>query len=332
MGDWAAVGSWVTALRQSRRVFHSEADFQHALGAVIAASDPGVRVRLETRPVPGMRLDLLVSRPDPGRNLAVELKYLTAAWTGEDGGERFELLGQGAQDVRGYDVIKDVQRLERLVDARPAWSGLVLVLANDPAYWSRPAHGRATNGDAFRIYDGQVLSGRRSWGPLTGAGTMKDRASPIELSGSYQCRWSDYSRLSGPRGTFRLLTLAVNARKAAAQAVAAGRRPGHLQAPVQSEPEQEGQLHLEVAPPGGVRPDVTGSQPPASSGQSYSTPELRRELRRFERELREAGLADNSVKTYVDRTTRFLRWLEGDYHPRRPNLGCQRCIALTAPP
>lgn len=51
----------------------------------------------------------------------------------------------------------------------------------------------------------------------------------------------------------------------------------------------------------------------------YSTDELRAELIRFERELRAAGLKENSVITYVDRTSRFLKWLDGDYRPRGPN-------------
>ena len=47
--------------------------------------------------------------------------------------------------------------------------------------------------------------------------------------------------------------------------------------------------------------------------------ELREQLRRFERELRAAGLKESSVTTYVDRTGRFLKWLDGDYQPRGPN-------------
>jgi hypothetical protein len=51
----------------------------------------------------------------------------------------------------------------------------------------------------------------------------------------------------------------------------------------------------------------------------YSTDELRDELARFEQELRAAGLKENSVLTYVDRTGRFIKWLDGDYRPRGPN-------------
>ncbi|GAA3113331.1 hypothetical protein GCM10020001_035530 [Nonomuraea salmonea] len=94
---------------------------------------------------------------------------------------RFELLNQGAQDIRAYDVVKDIQRVERFVDGRPGWNGAVLVLPNDPGYWSRPGQGCRTNADAFRIYEGQEIMGRREWGPHTGLGTMKGRKAAIEV-------------------------------------------------------------------------------------------------------------------------------------------------------
>jgi hypothetical protein len=210
VGNWAEnVESWIAVLRRSRPVFHSEADFQHALAWTAHLSDASLRIRLETRSAPGTRLDLLISRPDLGEHMALELKYLTAAWTGEVEQERFALLNQGAQDIRAYDVVKDMQRVERLVDGRRGWNGAVLVLTNDSSYWSQPKHGRATNAEAFRIYEHQRITGRRAWGPNTGAGTMKRREAPIELRGDYACRWSEYSTLPGSRGRFRLLTFLI---------------------------------------------------------------------------------------------------------------------------
>ena len=50
--------------------------------------------------------------------------------------------------------------------------------------------------------------------------------------------------------------------------------------------------------------------------QSWTLEELHAELARWERELREAGKAENTVDTYVGRSEIFLRWLAGDYHPR----------------
>jgi hypothetical protein len=56
----------------------------------------------------------------------------------------------------------------------------------------------------------------------------------------------------------------------------------------------------------------------AMTEQRWTIDELRRELARFERELRAAGLRDSSVQTYVDRSGRFINWLAGEYQPRGP--------------
>jgi hypothetical protein len=307
MGKWPDIETWLETLRRSRPVFHSEADFQQALAWAIHMSDPLVRVRLETRPVPGMRLDLLVWRPDLNRYLALELKYLTAAWDGEVDGEHFRLLSQGAQDIRAYDVLKDVQRVERFVDGQPGWSGVVLVLSNDPSYWSRPGHGRATNADAFRIYEDRVISGSRGWGPGTGAGTMRKREAAIELRGDYRCHWSPYSALPGAQGQLRLLAFTIGASGSLPQALAADSR---------AMPPEPDPPRIDVVAAGPVAPERRAI---AAGGHRYSPRELRAELSRFEHQLRAAGLKETSVTTYVDRTGRFLKWLEGDYQPRGPN-------------
>lgn len=59
--------------------------------------------------------NLLVSNPATGEALAVEVKYRTASWTGTINGEEFRLLNQGAQDIRAYDVVKDIHRVERFI-------------------------------------------------------------------------------------------------------------------------------------------------------------------------------------------------------------------------
>jgi hypothetical protein len=204
--------STLPVLARDRPVFHSEADFQQALAWAVHTANPQLRVRLETRPQPRVRLDLLITDPADGHALAVELKYLTDNWEGEALGEQFGLLRQSAQDIRAYDCVKDIARVERLVANRYAQAGLVLVLTNDPAYWRAPDHGLITNADAFRLHDGLTLAGSRAWGPRTGTGTMgNSRAEPIELTGTYALSWQDYSTLPGPRGRFRYLTAVIHA-------------------------------------------------------------------------------------------------------------------------
>lgn len=203
----------LSALKQNRSVFHSEADLQHALAWTIQAAHPHAHVRLETRPAPGVHLDLLVIDPTTGHRHAIEIKYRTAAWTGTvpaaDGTrEEFDLRSHGAQDLGGYDCVKDLVRLERCTHTRYATSAAFLLLTNDPAYWRTPQHTRPTNAAQFRVHEGTTLAGRRAWGPNTG-GTNRGREPVLDLHGTYACTWSDYSTLPGPRGLFRSLVLQV---------------------------------------------------------------------------------------------------------------------------
>ena len=205
------VGSILKGLAARRPVFHSEADFQFAFAWEANHRHPDLEVRLETHPQPAVRLDLELIDPTSGYGLAVELKYMTRLWSGSVGREKYALKNHGATDLRAYDVVKDVERVERFVADRPNWTGLVIVLTNEPGYWRRASHGRSTNADAFRIYEGSILAGARRWGPNTG-GSARGREAVLHVRGNYTLSWSDYSRLDPTAaGTFRSLVIEVGA-------------------------------------------------------------------------------------------------------------------------
>jgi hypothetical protein len=190
-----------------RPVFHSEADFQHGLAWQIQLDCPDARVRLETRPLEGRSVFLDLSVTLGEVRVAVELKYLVRALSTTVDGERFDLRSQSAHDVRRYDVIKDVCRVEELVAARVADVGFVVVLTNDPAYWTP---GRAGTVDtAFRLHEGHTLAGELAWAAHAGAGTMRNREDSLLVAGSYPVRWSDYSDLGVKAGRFRQLVLPI---------------------------------------------------------------------------------------------------------------------------
>jgi hypothetical protein len=72
------------------------------------------------------------------------------------------------------------------------------------------------------------------------------------------------------------------------------------------------------------------------SERRWTGAELLDEVRRFEAELRGAGLHDRTVETYVGRSEVFVRWLRGEYTPRGPNStgdeadqGARRSLGLT---
>lgn len=202
------------ALAVRRPVFHSEADLQQELAWQVHLARRNVEVRLEVRvPQPSRpghreRVDVLLR--GPAGPVALEVKYLTNAVTALHDGELFDLPRQGAQDVAGYDVVKDIYRVEHFIRTGFAAAGAVLVLSNDRSYWTDPGHGRVTGAAAFRLYDGTMLTGERSWGSQSGPGTRKGREPAIALMGNHHLRWHDFSELpDAPNGRFRFLFIAV---------------------------------------------------------------------------------------------------------------------------
>jgi hypothetical protein len=198
-------------LARTRPVFHSEADFQHALAVGMSERDPDYDVRLEYRPLREERLYLDLWVGSSEGTAAVELKYKTRSVALEWGDELFELAGHGAQPLGAYDFWKDVQRLETVVQARQGTVGYAVLLTNDSTYWSAPAS-RDTIGDAFSTHEGREASGHLQWASHAGAGTIRGREAPIPLQGAYRVSWSDYSRLGPEPGmSFRYVAVHVGA-------------------------------------------------------------------------------------------------------------------------
>ena len=197
-------------LSYSRPIFHSEADFQHALAWHIHRVMPDSHVRLEY-PIryddSTMYLDIWLSK----NRIAVELKYPTRMLELNRESERFLLVDHGAQPPRRYDFLKDVQRLERVVAEKKARGGYAVLLTNHPYYWENPTQGWRTAIDTdFRLHEGRTISGRLLWSDRAGAGTMRGRHEAIGLTGSYDLRWRDYSRLGESNNQqFRYLAVAV---------------------------------------------------------------------------------------------------------------------------
>ena len=204
--------SLLAGLSRARPIFHSEADFQHALAWVIHLAHEDAMVRLETRPFandPARRpiaLDMAVSID--GVRTALELKYLVRAFSFRLAGEQFNLQSQAAQDIRRYDVIKDIKRVEDLLDAGHADAGFVIVITNDQGYWTHST--RSTVDEHFRLHDGRALQGELRWGAAAGAGTTRGREAAILLRAVYQLGWKPYSEVNAaPGGAFRYLLVPV---------------------------------------------------------------------------------------------------------------------------
>ena len=199
----------LTQLADSRKVFHSEADFQHALAWHIHQTMRKSQIRLEY-PVPVEHRKMYVDIYLPDEKIAIELKYVTRRLELYNG-ESFALRGQRAQNQRRYDFLRDIHRLERM-RSEPGLceAGHAVLLTNDPLYWNEPGS-LDTVDCAFRVHEGKVISGKRAWACRASSGTVKGRECPIQLAGCYRLRWQDYSCFFGkPRGKFRYLAVSVN--------------------------------------------------------------------------------------------------------------------------
>ena len=199
-------------LSQSRPIFHSEADFQHALAWQIHEAIPDSQIRLEfpfRHESSTMYLDVWLAT----ERIAIELKYLARRLEVDCDGEHFALRDQSAQDTRRYDFLMDVQRLEYIAndEHEPARAGVAVLLTNDPAYSKSPVSGwESTNDAAFRLHEGRTISGRLEWSERASPGTKEGREDPINITGTYNLRWRDYSRLGdGNNQQFRYLAVAV---------------------------------------------------------------------------------------------------------------------------
>ena len=200
------VNELMKGLARDRPVFHSEADFQHALAWRIHAERLDASVRLEW---PDATERIYVDLWLPTSEVAVELKYLTRKLDVEREGERFALRNQGAQDIRRYDFLKDIQRLERLSSRTDVRAGFAILLTNDPTYWNPPRR-EGTVDAQFRLHDGRTIEGKLAWSEDASPGTKKGREDAICLEGSYGLPWQEYAEAEdGPYRRFRYLAVQI---------------------------------------------------------------------------------------------------------------------------
>lgn len=202
--------SIVRNLAQNRPVFHSEADFQHAVAWSLHMNYPDSELRLEvpiTTPLGTLYVDLLVHQD--GAVHFMELKYKSRTIDIHIDGERFQLQNHGAQPLGRYDFWKDVQRLESIASMDPSYSGTAIILTNDSAYW-RHSRSKADTSTAFSLGDGRKVSGVLEWSDRASEGTKRGREESIKLKGNYTVEWADYSSVDSRNySQFRYLSIPV---------------------------------------------------------------------------------------------------------------------------
>lgn len=199
------VDTVMARLSSARRVFHSEADFQHSFAWVLHEAEPSLNIRMEVRQDKREYVDLFCFGPKA--RTAVEFKYFTARWDGTDPAteEEFHLRGHAATDLARRNFVFDIARLERFCASGRATNGFAIMVSNDRRLWEPVVSPRVTRDQEFRIDEGRALKGVLRWGT---EGRYFD-ANQRELAGSYSMAWRGYAELTGPAGGFRQLIVPV---------------------------------------------------------------------------------------------------------------------------
>ncbi len=200
-------------LAERRPVFHSEADFQYELAHQLHTVESSLEIRLE-RPIrsEGARtfnVDMMIRQS--GCWYVIELKYLTAALTHTYLGEEFLLRSHSARDLGRYDLLKDISRIETIVDRGQATAGFSITVTNDKALWTAAQRSDLIDME-FHLHEGRVLEGQLAWSEHAGLGTREHRQAPVFLRNQYQVNWSEYSQVPTERnGMFRFLMFDIAA-------------------------------------------------------------------------------------------------------------------------
>lgn len=137
-------------------MFHSEADFRHALAWRLYQHHSEARLRLETRPERGVHLDVLAVVD--GHRCATELKYIVDRVHVTVGGDSVDAPRQAAPDISRYYFCKDIWRIETMITDGYADSGWAMALSGDGCYWGTGTMFHPID-KAFRIYEGRLLTG-----------------------------------------------------------------------------------------------------------------------------------------------------------------------------
>lgn len=177
-------------MKQLSQVYHSEDHLKMSLAAELSQMYGDERVRLEWKPETEAQVDIGVRREDV--TIPIELKYKTDSATVHDNsfGETIKLSRQSAHDRAHYQLLRDVRRIEEIVDKQGRY-GYVVLLTNDSNYWTEP--NRSALYDEFRVHEGVTRGGTLQWPEIKDWMVKSGEDEPIYLRDDYTVEWTDFA-------------------------------------------------------------------------------------------------------------------------------------------
>ena len=180
------------------RIYLSEIDFQLSLAWKIKEMYDDIDLRLEQPMIMeenGTKRNnyIDIALRQDGAMVPIELKYTTKKLEFEEEGQTIVLKNHGAQDVRRYDFVKDIERVERVLrENERVAEGYCIFLTNDASYLKSPGsfRGKPVVDNQFRIHEGAILKGTLKWEDWTSSGTKRGREKELSLQGEYHIKWN----------------------------------------------------------------------------------------------------------------------------------------------
>ena len=193
----------MSKLKEKRKIFVSEADFQLEIAWIIKEIYPNAKVRLEYCPSFdfNMHIDILVVIDN--KWIPIELKYKTKGCKKNIDNEIFNLKNHGAKDVNCYLYLKDIQRIEKIRDNVSEFiEGYTIFITNELSYTRKTLKQECVY-KQFSLENNIIKNGVLNWSEQASNGTKKNCEKPICLKGKYIINWNNYSKIDDTNtGTF----------------------------------------------------------------------------------------------------------------------------------
>lgn len=185
------VKEFLQQLSKQRKLFHNEKDFQFNFAWMM--KNEGYDVKLEY--YNGMEkskrsyIDLIAVLNE--ETIAFEFKYKTKKEKVVIDNEEFDLFSQGAYDLGSYAVLKDVKRLERLVNEKKVKEAYVIFLTNDKKYEKGFKEGSLFYD--FNLKDNRIIKKNEILDFCFKEKTFAKNLDEISFNNDYVLKWFDYS-------------------------------------------------------------------------------------------------------------------------------------------
>lgn len=125
--DLQKLNKLINKLSLERKIFHSEADFQHSFAFLLHKENSTLEIRLEKRyDIKNKSFYVDIAVFDNKSEIGIELKYKTKLFNIRIGNEQYKLKEAASNDLGRYHFREDIFRLESLIENNLIKKGFVV--------------------------------------------------------------------------------------------------------------------------------------------------------------------------------------------------------------